>query len=99
MHGSASPEPIRRALRPRVGLRLQILVVTALLVISMYSRLYLGVHWPTDVLGGLAVGAVWLAATLFAFGGHRQGRTMGAERASAQEGNPRPARPLSLPES
>lgn len=39
-------------------------VAVLLMVLIGFSRVYLGVHFPTDVLGGWAVGAVFLAVYL-----------------------------------
>lgn len=48
-------------------------VVAPLIVLTTcYARLYLSVHWPTDVLGGLVIGVTWLAGTWIAFGRHRR---------------------------
>jgi membrane-associated phospholipid phosphatase len=57
-------------LRRERGWRWPYVVCTVFALITSYSRLYLGVHWPTDVIGGAIIGAVWLSAMLRAMDAH-----------------------------
>ena len=70
------------------GWRWPFVVAAILLVVSLYSRVYLGVHWPTDVIGGILMGAAWLASVIIAF--------RPVERIRERAARPRP-NPMSVP--
>ena len=44
---------------PRFSLLIYAVVVSLIGAIGL-SRLYLGVHWPTDIVGGYGIGFLWL---------------------------------------
>ncbi|MHB2264058.1 phosphatase PAP2 family protein [Aliihoeflea sp. PC F10.4] len=53
---------------PRVALRrYAIAVAVAMTFLIGASRLYLGVHWPSDVLAGWSLGIAWTALVLLVF--------------------------------
>ncbi len=54
--------------------RVLLLAIAASIVgLAGVSRVYLGVHWPSDVLGGLLLGSVALAGLLWVYAGLRSG--------------------------
>jgi undecaprenyl-diphosphatase len=64
----------------------------AMIVAVSASRIYLGVHWISDVGAGITAGAVWVAATTAAYETLRRVRHMRSQRvarSSIRDGAPR----------
>ena len=60
---------------PSAALRRAALVLAALLALVIgFSRVYVGVHYPSDVAGGLLLGTAWSALALLWWEKFREGR-------------------------
>ena len=55
-----------RASRSAIERVLIVVLTTALLGVTGWARLRLGAHWPSDILAGYLIGAVWLATVIVA---------------------------------
>jgi undecaprenyl-diphosphatase len=51
----------------RLGWEWPFVAASFMVLLTAYSRLYLSVHWPTDLIGGILIGAVWLIGSWKAF--------------------------------
>jgi undecaprenyl-diphosphatase len=72
------------AVRERPGRLWRTLIITLgtfLVLVVGFSRVYLGVHWPSDVLAGWLIGALWLVL-LFTLA-RRNSRSSGTVRDSS----------------
>jgi membrane-associated phospholipid phosphatase len=56
---------VSHRLESRISQTLVWMVAVAAALLVGISRIYLGVHYPTDVLGGFAVGIIWVTAVAF----------------------------------
>jgi len=54
------------------GWRWPFFVAALIFLANSFSRLYLAVHWPTDLVGGMLIGIAWLVGTWRAFSRHRE---------------------------
>jgi len=82
-----------RMIRP-MSIRIISLILCILLTLTIgLSRIYLGVHYPSDVIGGYVASGAWLALTIgvFEYWRHRKQRRLGgrteAERQESLRGD------------
>lgn len=55
-----------REVRSKLIRAASLFVILSIIALIGFSRIYLGVHWPSDVLAGYAAAAAWIAALITA---------------------------------
>jgi undecaprenyl-diphosphatase len=73
----------------RRGWRWPFVAASFMVLVTAYSRLYLSVHWPTDLIGGVLIGVVWLIGSWKAFtsfDARRRARRMSSRTSERSEG-------------
>lgn len=80
-----------RLQRRRISRALTLLAAVIVIALIAASRLYLGVHYPTDVLAGVVIGIAWAALcmamleTTLLYGRRRSARMRAAEEPSPRD--------------
>ena len=69
-------------------------VIVTLIILVGLSRVYLGVHWSSDIIAGWCAGTVWLASATVAFETHLRIRQMKRGAAPAPAGADAPDKPI-----
>ena len=71
----------------RKRLKAYLLFVAGLLTVAIgVSRVYLGVHWPTDVLAGWTAGSIWALLCWLVARSLQKNRTVEPETEHAEDG-------------
>jgi undecaprenyl-diphosphatase len=69
-------------------------VIVTLILLVGFSRVYLGVHWSSDIIAGWCAGTVWLASATVAFETHLRIRQMKRGAAPSGAGADVPDKPI-----
>jgi membrane-associated phospholipid phosphatase len=59
-------------LQEKYGWKWPFFATFLIVFLTGYSRLYLSVHWPTDLVGGLLIGVTWLVGSWTAYAAYRR---------------------------
>jgi undecaprenyl-diphosphatase len=63
------------------GQKWGIWLVAGFFILNSFSRIYLSVHWPTDLIAGSIIGAAWMLSCWRAF---RRAHVVGSEVTGAR---------------